>query len=164
MSDVVSSPVGVPADLDSIPPGAELAGILECIDLETVSGHDRVTVMRAHQRLVSHYQSRLYADMTAISDAIPDATGVDDVELAWDAASSEIRAALHLTRRAADTELGVAETLRDRLPAVARLLREGMVDPRRARTILHATGHLSSDTARAVVDRIIEVAPRLTTG
>jgi hypothetical protein len=148
--------------LDQLPPGPALAQLLATIDLEAISGDDRVAVLRAHQRMASHYAARVYGDIAAISDAISDLD--DDPALAHEAAAAEIRAALRLTRRAADIELGLALDLRRRLPAVYRLLHSGQLDVRRARAIADATSHLTVAAAQSVVEEIIGEAPNLTTG
>ncbi len=148
--------------LDQLPPGPALAQLLDAIDLEAISGDDRVAVLRAHQRMASHYAARVYGDMAAVSDAISDLD--DDPALAHEAAAAEIRAALRLTRRAADTELSLALDLRRRLPAVYRLLHNGQLDVRRARAIAYATSHLTVAAAQTVVEEIIGEAPNLTTG
>jgi hypothetical protein len=44
------------------------------------------------------------------------------------------------------------------------MLASGAIDVRRARTIEHATSHLTIATARGVVERVQEAAPELTTG
>ncbi|MDF1594680.1 MAG: DUF222 domain-containing protein [Acidimicrobiia bacterium] len=154
----------VPHGLDQIEPGPVLAAFLSSIDVSQLSGFDRIVVLRARQRLVSHYQAQLYGDMAAVSDAIEDLDGPDDPEAIWDGAAAEIRAALRLTRRTADTELGVALDLRERLPHLYEAFEAGIVDVRRARTILRGTAHLDTHTARRVVTQILERAPQLTTG
>ena len=154
---------GIPAGLESLPPGPALGAILSTIDVASVSGTARVAVLQAHQRQVSHYEAARYHDMTAISDYMLQDLG-DDLPDAVDAAAFEIRAALRMTRRAAETELGLAQDLRERLPAVGDALSRGDIDVRRARTITYGTGHLSDHDARKVVDRIIDTAPQLTTG
>jgi hypothetical protein len=150
----------IPPGLDEMAPGPVLAAFLSSIDVMTVSGYDRVVVLRAHQRMASHYQAHTYTDMTAITQALADDGEAYEEELA----SAEIRAALNLTRSAADTELSFAMGLRQRLPKVHQMLSNGLIDVRRARTIDHATGHLTTATARGVVERIAEAAPNLTTG
>ncbi|MDP2623550.1 MAG: hypothetical protein Q8Q29_07135, partial [Actinomycetota bacterium] len=51
----------IPAGLDGMPPGPVLAGFLASIDVDAVSGHDRVVVLRAQQRMASHLQAQVYA-------------------------------------------------------------------------------------------------------
>ena len=140
-----------------------LAAFLLTVAAEELSGHDRVVVLRAHQRMASHYQARVYADMAAIVEVFEDD---DDDGLGWavEAAAAEVRAALRLTRRSADTEVGMALELRDRLPVVWASMAAGDIDARRAWILVDGTIHLPVDVAREVIDQVIEVAPRLTTG
>jgi len=56
--------------LDDVEPGPILAAWLSEIDVGQLSGYDRVVVLRAHQRLASHYQGQVYADMAAVSDVL----------------------------------------------------------------------------------------------
>jgi hypothetical protein len=65
--------------------------------------------------------------------------------------AAEIRVALRLTRRAADSELSMALDLRRRLPVVWTGLLDGALDGRRARCIVHQTAHLDEAVARDVV-------------
>jgi hypothetical protein len=155
---------GIPANLDSMEPGPFLAAILSAVDLSRLSGFDRVVVMRARQRLVSHHQAHLYGDMAAIADAIEDLDGSDDPELVAEGAAAEIRAALRLTRRAADSELELALELRDRLPCVWDAFSAGDLDVRRVRVVMSGTAHLDQETARKVSNEILNRAPQLTTG
>jgi hypothetical protein len=77
---------------------------------------------------------------------------------------AELRAALHLTRRAAEAELDLAIALCVRLPRVLEALEDGIVDVRRVRVLIDGTSHLPQASARAVVDTAIERAGSLTTG
>ena len=99
--------------LDSLDPGIELYEILTTLDVSRVSESDRVTVLRAHQRMASHHQAHMYAAMEAVTDACGDLEA--DPEFVSEAAAAEVRAALTLTRRAADAELELALELRQRL-------------------------------------------------
>jgi hypothetical protein len=164
LCDIVAEPdQWVPPGLDEIPPGPQLAAVLSVIDVRRISGYDRVVVLRAHQRLVSHFTASLYADMAAVVDALDE----HNDSPYWDAAESaaaEIRAALNLTRRGADVELGVALDLRSRLPQVHAMLASGTLDARRARVMISGTEHLPDEAARRVVDQVADEAPQLTTG
>jgi hypothetical protein len=152
----------IPPRLDSMAPGPVLAAYLASIDTDALSGYDRVVVLRARQRMASHYAAAVYSDMTAVADAHDD--GVEHPEHAAGLASAEVRAALHLTRRSADIELSFALDLRHRLPLVHHLLSIGAIDVARAKMIDRGTCHLSVSAARGVVERIAEAAPELTTG
>jgi hypothetical protein len=153
----------IPTGLDRMPPGPALAAFLASIDVDRVSGFDRVIVLRAEQRMASHHTAQMYAAMAAVADHMEEADVVDD-ELVWDAAATEIRAALRLTRRGAEAELDTALAIRQRLPLVWEAMRAGDIDWRRARVLAHGTEAVDTDTARAVIERIIDDAPRLTTG
>ncbi len=127
----------IPDGLDEMVPGPYLAAILSSIDVSSLSGFDRVVVLRAHQRLVSHYSAQMYADMAAVSDSLSE-TEVD-AEFVHEASAAEIRTALRLTRRTADFELGFAIDLRERLPQVWETLSAGDLDVRRAED--YRSGH-----------------------
>ncbi len=144
-------------------PGPILAGFLSSIDVSAVSGYDRIVVMRAERRMASHYNARMYQSMASVTDAMSDE--FDDGPLdAHSSSAMEIRAALHLTRRAADIELAFALDLRQRFPRVSAMLGLGVLDVRRARTIERETRHLSDAAARGVADRVAGAAPSMTTG
>ena len=154
---------GIPASLDEMEPGPVLAAFLAATDVARLSGYDRIAVLRAHSRMASHYQAQIYADMASVVEYMEDIEG-DDPLWAAESAAAEIRVALTLTRRAADAEVGFALEMQQRLPRVFDMLTRGDIDVRRAKTMLHSTGHLSEDTARTVIGRVIEQAPGLTTG
>lgn len=159
-ADLASS--GTQPALDEMEPGPILAARLACIDVTTLSPARRLRVLKAQQRMASHFAAQMLHSIAAVSDSI-DAIE-DDPKLASESAAAEIRAALRLTRRAADGELTFALDLRRRLPAVWRLLAGGEIDRRRAWVIVKGTEHLTVAAARRVVDRLLEDMPRLTTG
>ncbi|HEY5890302.1 MAG TPA: DUF222 domain-containing protein [Acidimicrobiia bacterium] len=143
-------------------PGPELAAFLSVVDPKELSGNDLVMVLQAHQRLASHFQARVYADIAALADVMFDFD--QDRELANEATAMELRAALRLTRRSADIEIGFAQDLVNRLPRVAAEFEAGRVDVRRARVLIDETIHLTETQARLVVDEVIDRAGQLTTG
>jgi RES domain-containing protein len=121
-----------------------------------------VEVLRAQARLVAHHQARLVESMVAIVDGYAELTS--DLAEAMEGAVGEVRAALSLTRRAAEADLDLAWTLRQRLPQVLAALRSGRLDLRRARVIADGTGHLDEATARSVADHALTQAEGRTTG
>ncbi len=166
MFDSVLERQVLPEDLDSLVPGPILAGFLFRIDRSRLNGHDLVVVMRAEARMEAHYAAARMATITEVAHS-PNGdadSGVERSDVLVEFASDDVGAALNLTRRAADNELGFALELRERLPKVWETLSQGRIDVRRARTIVQGTSHLSEDTARNVVERIIDRAPNLTTG
>jgi hypothetical protein len=156
---------GIPPGLDAMAPGPVLAGWLSSIDVSRVSPFDRIVVLRAHRRLVSHFQAQMYRDMVSVADAQADEWG-DELALhaADESAGVEVGAALYLTRRGADIEMGFALDLFRRLPQLAAMLEAGVVDGARAKVIERATGHLTDARAQDVVDAVADAAPTLTSG
>ncbi|MFV1963312.1 MAG: DUF222 domain-containing protein, partial [Acidimicrobiia bacterium] len=148
--------------LDAMAPGPVLGAYLSAVDVKRLCGYDRVVVLRAHQRMVSHYQAKLFEDMVAVRDTYRD-RGLD-LEGAGESGADEIRCALHLTRYSADVGMSFALDLAERLPQVFEMLSDGVIDVRRARVIEHGTCHLSVAAARGVVERIGEAALVMTTG
>ena len=150
----------IPSNLDDLQPGPELGGVIGCINVEDVSPYDRIVLLCAQQRQRSHLDAEIYRTMASIADALEE----DDLNVGFEGAAAEIQAALHLTRRATETELSFALDVERRLPAVWTALVEGQIDLRRAKTIIRGTEHLSVAVARGVVERIIDAAAVLTTG
>jgi hypothetical protein len=162
LSDTTPQFQTIPAGLDAMEPGPRLAAYLWGIDVERVSEYDRVVVLRAHERMLAHHQAESWRAMRAVVDAYDPAgeRRFEDV----DSAATEVRVALCLTRRAAETEVGIALDVGERLPAVGRALTDGRICRRRAWALVDGTLHLPEPLAREVIGRIIERAPELTTG
>ena len=152
----------LPAQWEQMEPSPTLAAFLSMVGDVSFSGHDPILLLKAYQRLVSFFQARLYEVMASVSDLMSELE--PDPEAAFVSAAAEIGAALRLTRRAADMDLTLALDLKQRLPKLWEALAAGKIDLRRARVIVSGTAHVSEETAREVVDRIIEAAARLTTG
>lgn len=156
----------IPARLEEVEPGPVLAALLSTVDAESLRGHEAVVVLRAAQKMASHYAAQMYRSMGAITSSMVDPTDEpgEAEEFAHRGAAMEIRAALRLTRRTAENEPDMATSLVRGLPSVLSSLDSGAIDVRKARTIAHGVSHLDPDAARAVADLVIEDAPRLTTG
>ncbi|MEE8374945.1 MAG: DUF222 domain-containing protein [Acidimicrobiia bacterium] len=152
----------VPSDLEQIPPGPFLGAILSGVDRSKLSGHDTLRVMKARNRQIAHFQAELAADMVEVAHRTDADMGRS--EEAWDYASDEIRAALTLTRRAAESELDFATDIYERFPQVFSALHVGRIDVRKAKAIIYGIAHLDIETAGLVVDQILEEASGLTTG
>lgn len=152
----------IPSNVDDLQPGPELGGVLACFDVEDVSPYDKIVLLRAHTRQRAFHDAEYYDCIASVAD---DMQAIDeDPRSALESASTEIRAALRLTRTAADSDLAFALELRRRLGVVWLALAEGRIDLRRAKTIARGTEHLAAAAAQHVAGRIIEHAPSLTTG
>jgi Domain of unknown function (DUF222) len=158
----------LPEDLEAMPAGLELAAALASVDRRALSGKDRVRLLRARHRLAAHVQGELYADMYAISrhepPQEPDATppGEEPEEYPW--AATEIAFALRWTHTAASVRLDQARRLAEDLPAVQQALAAGDIDVPKALVLLDTVCVLERETARRIVDKLIDQAPKLTTG
>ena len=159
----------IPSDLDTMKPGPVLSAFLSTIDVDDLAGEDRLVVLRAMERQVSHDQAALLKAMASIVDSV-----VEEYEInldppmglagAAEAASAEIRAAMHMTRRAADRELEFAMHIQTRLPRVGAAFSAGDLDRRRVGVLIFETIHLSIAEARKIADRLLPDAPSMTTG
>ncbi len=156
----------LPGDLDKISPGPFLAAVVSWAERSDLNGFDLVEVMKARERLVSHFQAGAMADTVEISYSAPSDSDSppERIEEAFEFASDEIRAALTLTRNAADKRVSLSSDLCERLPRVFELLEQGLIDLSRARIIVTGTEHLSETAARSVAEAVIPKAPGLTTG
>lgn len=153
----------IPADMDGMVPDVFLAAVLSSVDLSRLSGSDVVTVLGALDRLVSHFRAGVYGAMAETAHCVhPDTTKRSSVPNEF--GSEEVAAALSLTRRRADHDLGVALDLTGRLPEVLAALGEGLIDDPKARLLSDGTAVLEADTAQEVVGGLLEEASGLTTG
>jgi hypothetical protein len=155
---------GLPAELELLSPGIVLAAVMGRVDRSSLSGFDLVRLLRAEERLVSHFQAGAVEATDAIAHLHPTDEGIVALEHHWEFAADEVRAALTLTRHGATARLDLARNLVDRLPALLDLLGEGRIDLHRARVVVRGTSHLDADEARNLVDSILEDIPDLTSG
>ena len=156
---------GIPKGLAEISPGAFLGGILESIDRDSLSGQERVELMRAERRQAAHYQAGSYASMVAVARSTAEALPADlPQEMVEDSTAGEIQAALTLTRRSALTQLDFATTLITDYPDLWRRLSDGSLDVPRVMVIVNQTSHLETKVRELVTTEILTTAPRLTTG
>lgn len=156
----------LPVDLADLPPGPELARVLSGIDLARLSGFDCVEVLKARYRQLNHERARLMAAMVEVGLCGVGPAG-DEVRrrvVPGEFAADEIRAALVLTRRAADAQFGLAHDLVTRLPTVHAAMEGGTLDEPRARVFSEWTTELRPEAARAVCTELLPQAPELTTG
>ena len=132
-----------------LPPGPELAAVLANIDRGALSGFDRVRLLHADSRMVAHYQARVSADISAVSEAVSELANLDqpDQQDVFYTTASEIRAALTLNRRAAEVQTDLAFQLTERLPRVWKALSDGSIDLPRARILCDQTSHLPREWA-----------------
>jgi hypothetical protein len=156
----------LPVGLAELQPGPELAAVLAAVDRDRLNGYDRIDLLQARSRQVAHDQAEMYADRLAVAEAVGEELSSEGCDLAEieDSAASEIRACLVWTRRAAESQLGLARDLCQRLPQVWQALDVGLIDLPRARVIVNQTLHLDSELAEQVAYEALERASTQTTG
>jgi hypothetical protein len=156
------------SDLEWLPTGIMLAAALDRLDRSRLSGHGRVSLLKARARQIAHDQAELLADIEAVSESVAELSNRTDKDLdvftTFNTTASEISAALTLTRRASEVQTDLALTLRQRLPKVWKALSEGVIDLPRARVLADQTCHLPEELAERVCDQALEKAPGQTTG
>lgn len=146
--------------LAELKPGPEMAAFLATISKCDLMPADRVHLMQAHQRMVSFYQAEMYSDMVAVWEHDQG----EDLGEHFAFVVSELRAALRLTRRAAEIELGTAIDLFERTPLLGSSLRGGEIDLRKARVFGYGTAHLPDELRQKVIEQTLGEARRLTGG
>jgi len=152
---------GIPKRLAEMAPGPQLAAVLTSIDRNRISGYDRVVLLKARSRQIAYDQAEFYADIQAVAEA--EQAMIPKPDEAMESAEGEIRAALTLTRRAAEFQLGTAYELRDRLPNVWQALHDGSIDLPRARVLCNETVHLPIEQAQQIAEVALARAPSQTT-
>jgi hypothetical protein len=161
-------PVGelLVADLDWLPTGIMLGAALNRIDRSSLSGFDRISLLQARARLISHLQAEQLADIQSVSQAVSELANHSDpdTDLIEETTISEVSAALSLTRRASEVQVELAYVLCVRLPQVWEALSEGLIDLPRARVLADQTCHLPHELAQKVTAIALERAPDQTTG
>jgi hypothetical protein len=137
-------------------PGIELARVLAGLESSSLSSAERVTVITACRRMVSHYQAMSYREIWTLLSS-----EADQSEDAAFLIVSEIGAALHLTNRGAQIELERALGL-ERAPSVFAALLRGKLDLYRTQLLIDRTCHLPDRDLTWVVSQVIEEAEYLT--
>src|SRR5690606_1506551 len=120
------------AGLAGLPAGPELAAALADLDVAKLSDWELVEVLRARYRQASHDRGQLFQVLCEVTRRWQEPAMLRPEDPAWAWASSEVAAALVLTRGAADALCGLAWDLEDRLPKVGAALAAGVLDEPRA--------------------------------
>ncbi|WP_433417942.1 DUF222 domain-containing protein [Microtetraspora malaysiensis] len=153
----------IPPGLEHLAPGAELAAVLAGIDITLLDGFDAVIVLQAYARLEAHVQARKVTVMAEVGLYEISASGMEKMPEPDKNSPDEIRAALRLTRRAAEREYGLAYDLKVRLPMVRDALEAGTIDKTRAVVFCDWLEDIPIELARAVAGHLLPNAGRWTT-
>ncbi|GII32736.1 HNH endonuclease signature motif containing protein [Planotetraspora mira] len=153
----------IPEGLADMAPGPELSVLLDGLDLGRLSGYDAVVVLQAHARLEAHVQARKATVMAEVGLYVPAPGDMTKMAVPDKYSADEIRAALTLTRRAAEREYAFAHDLATRLPAVREALGAGRIDKPRAMVFSDWLEDVPADLARTVADHLLPTAGGHTT-
>lgn len=156
----------LPTDLEDMAAGPFLAAVVSSVDPSRLNGHDAVRLMQARARLSSHHEAGKYEAMAEVAYSPPTDpdSGVLRSSEEVEYAALEVAAALTLTRRASEDQLGRAVVLTDRLPRVLESFSAGLLDLPRVRIFESQLSHLPPEAIDTVLDEILHEAPGLTTG
>ena len=151
----------LPPGLSEISPGAELGTALAGIDSPSLSRYERVRLISACQKMVSHYQALLYREVaTLFAQQVAEDPEALIEDSAW-AVKTELGAALHLSNRSAELVFDFALLL-ERASEVFIALSAGKIDLYRAQVLVNSTCHLPDPDVSWVVGQVIEEAEYLT--
>ncbi|WP_028922366.1 HNH endonuclease signature motif containing protein [Pseudonocardia acaciae] len=152
--------------LAELSPGPELAAALDGIDLSRVPNGELLTMLGACARQLARADAQFLAIVAEIGRADP-AAGLDEVARLPEPArygADETRAALALTRRAAEVEHEFAEVLVHRLPLVFAALDTGEIMRAKARAFADHLADLPVGQVDRICRALLPKAPRLTSG
>jgi hypothetical protein len=159
------SPVPVPDELGSVPAGAVLAGVLEDIEIEQVSGYDTVEVLCAEYRLWCRQTARFYRAVLETGMRRPFSINtVERISTLGEFAAEEARAALVWSRSRAEHTIGFAFELFVRLPLLGEAMLAGELDEPRARALVDWTAGLDTERALVVCRQLLPTAGTVTVG
>lgn len=157
---------GVLEGLAAIPAGPELAAALHALPLSRVPNDRMLEVLTAQYRQLCHTQARMAAVLTELARCPAPAgpgrvTRTDEPDRY---APAETRAALRWTRRSADGEHDLAESVVHGMPAVFAAWSAGVVDRPRVRVFAQYLTGLTAEQIERISRVAVPRAPRLTTG
>lgn len=153
-------------DLADLSPGPGLAAALHAVDLAAVPNDRMLEVLAAQHRQLCHEQARMAAVLAAVGrcSGYPEPGETSRLATPERYASEETRAALRWTRRAAEWEHELAETVVHAMPVLHAAWLAGAVDrPRVAVFDRYLTGCTSEQVTR-ICAKAVPLAPTRTTG
>lgn len=156
----------IPEGLAEHPPGPRLGALLAGIDHTAVANNDLLPVLAAQYRQACHEAARLLGVIAEVGRANPtfDDDAVDRLAHPFVHAADEVRAALAWSRRAADSECGLAEQLVHELPIVYAAFLGGMIDRSKVRVFADHLAGLTAEQVHTVCTALVPIAGRLTPG
>ncbi len=149
----------MPAGLDALPPGPELAAVLATVDRSRLGACDLHDLLAARVRLLAHVQAQVLADVwetaRTVGQPAESLTRSDNVT---EFSGDEIAWTLHWSRSYAFGQVLVGQALVCRLPMVFEAMLAGRIDGAKAAAFVDALTGLDEQTARAVATRLLDRA------
>lgn len=131
-----------------LPPGAELAEIIDEAELCELGVDELVRLAQSVERVVSRYEGRLVEVLAAMTRRPPYGVCAGADEHEHDrvrSAADEVSVAMWWTPKHADFRVRLAAELVDELPATVEALRSGRLDLYKARVVAEETRPLRDD-------------------
>jgi hypothetical protein len=163
------TPSLLPPGLAELEPAMELERLLAGVDSSSLSSSERITIISACRRMVSHYQALSYREIWRLlgeelareeEEARSQGIAPQPQEAAF-FVTTELGAALHLSNRGAEREVNLALGLERASEVFAALLR-GKLDCYRARVLIDRTCHLPDPDLAWVLSSVMVEAENLT--
>ncbi|HEX6339271.1 MAG TPA: DUF222 domain-containing protein [Jiangellaceae bacterium] len=160
-----ATPVPIPDELESVPPGAVLAELLESLAVEEVSGFDTVRLLEAAYRQLSHVRAVFLSILRETGLRRPGSVAtIERTKAPNEFACEEARAALVWSRARATSTYGFATDMFDRLPVLGEAMLAGRLDEPRARAFVEWTQGLTDAQAESVCEQLLPEAAGLMVG
>ncbi|MBX6750463.1 MAG: DUF222 domain-containing protein, partial [Micromonosporaceae bacterium] len=163
-SAVNERPRTVPAGIIDLPPGRELAVLLESVDQTVVDADELEHVLRARARQIWHLQAELMVDLYLTAQALRQRIGMSEPPTLRRRHTCEyVGWRLGWSARWAQAQLDLADALLTRFPDVFAAMQEGRLDPARAAAFVELLSGVDDEaTVQWIVDRLLPKAPRWT--
>lgn len=155
-----------PPDLAALPPGPGLAAALGAVELPTVPNDRMLEVLAAQHRQLCHEQARMAAVLAEVGrcSGYPEPGEVSRLAAPERYAPEETRAALRWTRRSAEWEHDLAETVVHVMPQLHTAWLAGTVDRPRVLVFDRYLTGLTPEQITAICAKTVPLAPTRTTG
>ncbi|PZF85857.1 HNH endonuclease signature motif containing protein [Jiangella anatolica] len=157
--------VALPADVERMPTGPELAAALAAFDPEadTAEAYDLVEAAAAWARLaawVAGNEARVLAALASRAEMRPDFSGYRSVSPVTNTAV-EVAGRCQVTTRQAENHVGHSLQLVNDFPATQAALTAGLIDLRRARVLTDELGAQEPDVRARVEAAVLPKAPAM---
>ena len=153
-------------DLAGLPPGPGLAAALDAVELSRVPNDRLLMVSAAQYRQLCHEQARMAAVLAEVGRATghPEPGEVSRLPAPERYAPEETRAALRWTRRSAEWEHELAETVVHGMPELHAAWLAGAVDRPRVGVFDRYLTGCTPEQVAAICAKAVPLAPSRTTG